>query len=97
MAARDAIQVGGDMDAALGAVETVFGREPVTVTIGHAGRDPARLAELRAAMQASRLNVARGRMQLLGPVIDRRPRRPRHLRPDGAAFAGLRCFSLAAP
>lgn len=53
----------------LAQLEERFGREPVAVTIGHAGRDPARIAELRAAMQASRLNVARGRMQLLGPVI----------------------------
>ncbi|MBB5232912.1 DegV family protein with EDD domain [Deinococcus budaensis] len=53
----------------LAQLEARFGREPVAVTIGHAGRDPARIAELRAAMQASRLNVARGRTQLLGPVI----------------------------
>lgn len=61
-----AAQATGDILAQL---EAQFGREPVAVTIGHAGRDPARIAELRSAVQASRLNVARGRMQLLGPVI----------------------------
>lgn len=50
-------------------LEERFGRDPVAVTIGHAGRDPVRIAELRAAMDASRLNVARGRVQLMGPVI----------------------------
>lgn len=53
----------------LAQLEERFGREPVAVTIGHAGRDPARIAELKAAMDASRLNVARGRVQLMGPVI----------------------------
>ncbi|MDL2345067.1 DegV family protein, partial [Deinococcus sp. MIMF12] len=61
-----AAQATGDILAHL---EAQFGREPVAVTIGHAGRDPARIAELRAAVQASRLNVAQGRLQLLGPVI----------------------------
>ncbi|KEF35396.1 fatty acid-binding protein DegV [Deinococcus sp. RL] len=59
-------QATGDILAQL---EAHFGREPVAVTIGHAGRDPARIAELRGAVQASRLNVVRGRLQLLGPVI----------------------------
>lgn len=53
----------------LGQLEDHFGRDPVAVTIGHAGRDPGRIAELRAAMNASSLRVARGRVQLLGPVI----------------------------
>ncbi|WP_034384093.1 DegV family protein [Deinococcus sp. YIM 77859] len=50
-------------------LEAQFGREPVALTIGHAGRDAARIAELKAAVSASRLKVARGRLQLLGPVI----------------------------
>ncbi|MEW6421672.1 MAG: DegV family protein [Deinococcota bacterium] len=53
----------------LAQLEEKFGRDPVAVTIGHAGRDPSRIAELKAAMDASRLNVVRGRLQLLGPVI----------------------------
>ncbi|GAA5532523.1 DegV family protein [Deinococcus aluminii] len=53
----------------LGQLEERFGRDPVAVTIGHAGRDPARIAELKAAVSASRLNVAQGRLQLMGPVI----------------------------
>ena len=53
----------------LGQLEQKFGREPVAVTIGHAGRDTARIAELQAAVKASGLNVARGRLQLMGPVI----------------------------
>ncbi|GMA16573.1 DegV family protein [Deinococcus metallilatus] len=53
----------------LGQLEERFGRDPVAVTIGHAGRDPARVAELKAAVSASRLNVAQGRLQLMGPVI----------------------------
>ncbi|WP_216317722.1 DegV family protein [Deinococcus aestuarii] len=53
----------------LAGLEERFGDQPVAVTVGHAGRDPIRLTELRAALGASRLNVARGRLQLLGPVI----------------------------
>lgn len=53
----------------LAGLEERFGDEPVSVTVGHAGRDPIRLTELRAALGASRLNVARGRLQLLGPAI----------------------------
>ncbi|WP_322618484.1 DegV family protein [Deinococcus terrestris] len=61
-----AAQATGDI---LTQLEAQFGREPVAVTIGHAGRDAARIAELRSAVQASGLNVVRGRLQLLGPVI----------------------------
>lgn len=50
-------------------LEGRFGREPVAVAVAHAGRNPERLNELRAAMQASKLNIVRGRMQLIGPVI----------------------------
>lgn len=53
----------------LAQLEERFGREPVAVTVGHAGRDPARMNELQAAVKASRLNVVRGRLQLMGPVI----------------------------
>lgn len=53
----------------LARLEERFGRDPVAVTIGHAGRDPGRIAELKAAIDASRLNIVRGRLQLLGPVI----------------------------
>lgn len=53
----------------LARLEERFGRDPVAVTIGHAGRDPGRIAELKAAIDASRLKVVRGRLQLLGPVI----------------------------
>lgn len=53
----------------LAGMEERFGREPVAVTVGHAGRDPIRLAELKAALGASGLNVTRGRVQLLGPAI----------------------------
>ncbi len=42
---------------------------PLSVTISHAGRDPARIAELRAAMTSCGLNVVKGRVQLMGPVI----------------------------
>lgn len=53
----------------LAQLEERFGREPVAVTVAHAGRDPGRIAELQAYVKASGLNVARGRVQLMGPVI----------------------------
>lgn len=46
-----------------------FGQQPVTVTIVHAGRDAARIAELRDAVGRSGLNIRMGRSLLLGPVI----------------------------
>ncbi|EYB67707.1 degV family protein [Deinococcus phoenicis] len=63
------VRASGALRDILGQLEAQFGRDPVAVTIGHAGRDPGRIAELKTAMKASNLNVARGRVQLLGPVI----------------------------
>ncbi|MDB5044842.1 MAG: fatty acid-binding protein DegV [Deinococcus sp.] len=53
----------------LGTLKERFGDTPLSVAIVHAGRDPGRIAELRSAMTASGLNVVRGRMQLMGPVV----------------------------
>lgn len=53
----------------LGKLKERYGTTPLSVTIAHAGRDPARIAELRAAMTASGLNVTKGRVQLMGPVV----------------------------
>ncbi|MFB9992290.1 DegV family protein [Deinococcus oregonensis] len=53
----------------LGTLKDRYGTTPLSVTISHAGRDPARIAELRAAMIASGLKVVKGRVQLMGPVI----------------------------
>ncbi|WP_245808416.1 DegV family protein [Deinococcus hopiensis] len=53
----------------LSQMESRFGREPVAVTVAHAGRDPGRIAELQTYVKGSKLNVGRGRVQLMGPVI----------------------------
>lgn len=59
-------QASGDM---LEQVREKFGREPISVTIAHAGRDTGRISALRTAVGASGLNVRKGRLQLIGPVI----------------------------
>ncbi|MDK2011574.1 MULTISPECIES: DegV family protein [unclassified Deinococcus] len=59
-------QAAGDM---LGSLKERFGNTPLSVTIMHAGRDTARINALRTAMVGSGLNVQRGRVQLMGPVI----------------------------
>ncbi|GAA0521221.1 DegV family protein [Deinococcus depolymerans] len=59
-------QAASDMLANL---RTRFGTMPLSVTIMHAGRDAARINALREAMNASGLNVQKGRVQLMGPVI----------------------------
>jgi DegV family protein with EDD domain len=46
-----------------------FGREAVSVSIVHAGRDTGRLSAMRQAVTRSGLNVRQGRVQLMGPVI----------------------------
>ncbi|PNY79996.1 DegV family protein [Deinococcus koreensis] len=46
-----------------------FGHEPISVTIAHAGRDSGRINALRTAVASSGLNVRKGRVQLIGPVI----------------------------
>ena len=46
-----------------------FGHEPISVTIAHAGRDSGRIGALRTAVASSGLNVRKGRVQLIGPVI----------------------------
>jgi DegV family protein with EDD domain len=59
-------QAEGDLIQRL--VEHAQGR-PVAVTIFHAGRDQPRLQELQSAIKRSKLQVARGRVQLIGCVI----------------------------
>ncbi|GGK90074.1 DegV family protein [Deinococcus radiotolerans] len=59
-------QAAADM---LGSLKQRFGNTPLSVTIMHAGRDAERINALRSAMVASGLNVQRGRVQLMGPVI----------------------------
>ncbi|MFC6659644.1 DegV family protein [Deinococcus multiflagellatus] len=59
-------QAAGDMLASL---KARFGTTPVSATIMHAGRDAARISALHSAMTASGLNVQKGRVQLMGPVI----------------------------
>ncbi|WP_309573231.1 DegV family protein [Deinococcus sp.] len=46
-----------------------FGKEAISVTIAHAGRDTGRISALRTAVTSSGLNVRKGRVQLIGPVI----------------------------
>lgn len=53
----------------LDSIKGRLGNAPVSVTIMHAGRDTVRINALRTAMAASGLNVQRGRVQLMGPVI----------------------------
>lgn len=59
-------QAAGDM---LSSLKDRFGTTPLSVTIMHAGRDTGRINALRTAMAGSGLNVQRGRVQLMGPVI----------------------------
>ncbi|GGR85790.1 DegV family protein [Deinococcus sedimenti] len=59
-------QAAGDM---LDSLKQRFGNTPLSVAIMHAGRDVERINALRSAMVASGLNVQRGRVQLMGPVI----------------------------
>ena len=51
------------------ALEDRYGAEPLHLTVAHAGADPARLLELRAAALRSRLRVVGGRAQLIGGVV----------------------------
>lgn len=46
-----------------------FGQSPVNVVVAYAGRDPVRFTQLRAAVKKSELEVAQGRMQIMGPVV----------------------------
>ena len=50
-------------------LEERFGREPISISVAHGGRDPGRMAELRAAVERSRLNPVRRRVQLVGATI----------------------------
>lgn len=50
-------------------LQAVAQDRPVAVTVYLAGRDQARLLELQRAVRAARLNMVRGRMQLIGCVI----------------------------
>ncbi|ADV67650.1 DegV family protein [Deinococcus maricopensis] len=45
-----------------------FGNTPINVTIAIAGRDKDRINELRLALSNSSLNIAQGRVQLIGAV-----------------------------
>ncbi|UQN06064.1 DegV family protein [Deinococcus sp. QL22] len=63
------VRATGATQELLEALKVRYGTTPLSVTIAHAGRDPVRIAELRAAMIASGLNVAKGRVQLMGPVV----------------------------
>ncbi|MFC6617451.1 DegV family protein [Deinococcus radiophilus] len=53
----------------LGTLYDRFGKDPVRVAVGLAGRDHQRLHELRRHMQRSGLNIRAGRTQLIGSVI----------------------------
>ncbi|WP_245588479.1 DegV family protein [Deinococcus pimensis] len=57
------------MDDMIGKLEDHFGTRPVQVTIAYAGRDRDRIEELRRALEASRLDIRRGRIQLIGAVV----------------------------
>ncbi|MBX8464588.1 MULTISPECIES: DegV family protein [unclassified Deinococcus] len=73
-------QAAGDM---LGNLRERFGTRPLSVTIMHAGRDTTRINALREAMTASGLNVQKGRVQLMGPVIGA------HVGPGTYGFSAL--------
>lgn len=46
-----------------------FGDQPLSIAIGHGGRDPERLAELSSAVDNSGLNIKFRRKQIIGAVI----------------------------
>ncbi|WP_291426501.1 DegV family protein [Deinococcus sp.] len=50
-------------------LEDDLGNTPVSVVVAYAGRDVVQLEAMRSAIQRSRLNVVRGRFQLIGAVI----------------------------
>lgn len=49
-----------------------FGNQPLLVTIANGSSDHAELARLRAAVESGGLNIAHGRMQLIGPALGAR-------------------------
>lgn len=50
-------------------LEQRFGQTPVNVAVAHAGRDRDRIDRVRKALEASRLQIRSGRIQLIGAVI----------------------------
>lgn len=57
------------MDDMISRMEGHFGTQPLHVTIAHAGRDRERIEELRRALETSKLEIRRGRIQLIGAVV----------------------------
>ncbi|MEX2540395.1 MAG: DegV family protein [Trueperaceae bacterium] len=49
-----------------------FGDQPILVTIANGSSDHAELARLRAAVESGGLNIAHGRMQVIGPALGAR-------------------------
>ncbi|MFC6590980.1 DegV family protein [Deinococcus lacus] len=79
---------GQTLNSMIAALERRFESDPVDVAVGLAGRDPVRLAELRAAVDASQLNVREKRFQPIGCVIGA------HTRPGMMAVTATRCRPL---
>lgn len=50
-------------------LEERFGQSPVNVAVAHAGRDRERIDRVRQALEASRLQIKSGRIQLIGAVV----------------------------
>lgn len=49
-----------------------FADSPLLLSVAYAGSEPAELARLRAAMESGGLNIAHGRVQLIGPAVGAR-------------------------
>lgn len=59
----------GAMQDMIGRLESHFGSTPISVTIAHAGRDRERIEVLRKMLDASKLVIRQGRIQLIGAVV----------------------------
>ncbi|MFC4455705.1 DegV family protein [Deinococcus sonorensis] len=67
--ARRRVRASGAGQDIIRRMEQHFGQTPLSVAVVHAGRDSERMQELQAALRSSKLNIVRGRMQLMGCVI----------------------------
>lgn len=69
IATEGTIRQRGVVDNMLKRFEERFGDTPVRVAIGYAGNDREEIERLKRMIERTDLNIVRGRVQLVGPVI----------------------------